>query len=78
METKINKLIKESGLKKEYIAFKVDVSIYTLANWRKGKSYPNIHQANKLKEILKLNHIDELLDRDNKLIRRNGFRKLIR
>ena len=57
MDTKINRLIKESGLKKEYIAFKVEVSIYTLRNWRLGASYPNINQANKLKEVLKLDSI---------------------
>jgi len=64
MMTKLNKLIKESGLKKIYIAEKLDVNLNTITNWVKGYSQPDINQAQKLKEILNLKSIDELIDKE--------------
>jgi len=64
MMTKLNKLIKESGLKKKYIAEKLDVNLNTITNWVKGISKPDISQAKQLKEILNLNSIDELIDKE--------------
>jgi len=56
MMTKLNKLIKESGLKKIYIAEKLDVNLNTITNWVKGYSQPDI--------ILNLKSIDELIDKE--------------
>jgi DNA-binding XRE family transcriptional regulator len=62
METKLNRLIKESGKKKEYIAWKVGVSIYTLTNWCRGTTYPNLRDAYMLKQVLNIKSIDDLVD----------------
>lgn len=59
--TKLNELIKESGLKKEYIAKNVGVSIWTITNWCKGVTWPTLQQALKLKDILRLDSIDDLV-----------------
>jgi len=64
MTTNLNVIIKKSGLKKEHIAKEMKVSIYTITNWVKGYTSPTIKQAKKLKEILNLNSIDELLDKE--------------
>jgi transcriptional regulator with XRE-family HTH domain len=61
MNSRINELIKISGYKKEYIAQKMEVSIYTITNWCKGYTSPTLEQAQKLKEVLGLKSIDELI-----------------
>lgn len=66
MSTNLNEIIKHSGLKKEYIAKQMKVSIYTITNWVKGYTSPTIIQAQKLKEILNLKSIDELIDKKAK------------
>lgn len=61
MTTNLNMLIKKSGYKKEKIAEFLNVSIWTITNWCKGNTSPNLEQANQLKTILNLNSIDELI-----------------
>lgn len=63
MTTKIASLIKKSGLKKEHIAEKAGVSVFTICNWCKGQTYPDMAKAYRLKKILKLSHMDELIDK---------------
>ena len=67
MKTKINKKMLKSGYKKEHIAKYVGVSIFTITSWCKGHTYPTIKQAQKLKEILGLDSIDELIDNNIKV-----------
>ena len=55
----MNILIKDSGLKKKHIAFLMGIHINTLSNWCREVTYPNLKQAQKLKEILKVKHIDD-------------------
>lgn len=52
MRLKIDEAIKESGLKKGYIADKLNVSHDTLTHWCKNRSYPRLDQAVKLADIL--------------------------
>jgi DNA-binding XRE family transcriptional regulator len=61
MTTNLNLLIKKSGYKKEKIAEFLDVSIWTITNWCKGYTSPTLEQAQKLKEVLNLQSIDELV-----------------
>jgi len=48
----IDEIIKESGLKNEYIARKVGVSVRTLYKWRKNETIPRLDQAIKLANLL--------------------------
>jgi len=61
---KLNELIKISGLKKEFIAKEIKVSVHTVSNWCKGYTSPTLEQAQKLKEILNLKTIDELIKKE--------------
>lgn len=63
---KLNKIIENSGLKKQFIAKKVGVTKQTISNWVLGKYLPNVIQAQKLSKILGLNNIDELIDSEDK------------
>ena len=58
----LSKLIDRSGLKKTFIAKRVGVTKQTISNWVMGRYSPNIIEAQKLKEILGLDSIDELVD----------------
>ena len=58
----LKKLIENSGLKQIFIAQKLGVTNQTITNWVMGKYSPNIVEAQKLKEILGLDSIDELVD----------------
>jgi len=62
INTKIGQKIKDSGLSQEYISYKVGISIFTLKNWIRGFTYPDIDKAKKLVEILGLKSIDELTE----------------
>ena len=63
MTINLNKLIKKSGYKKEKIAEFMNVSIWTITNWCKGYTSPTLEQAQKLKEVLGLTTIDELINK---------------
>lgn len=65
MVTLLNELIKESGLKKRFIAEKLGVNLNTITSWVKGTTNPNIDQLIKLKEILHLKSLDELIEKVN-------------
>ena len=50
--SKLSELIKESGLKKGYIARKLGVSVPTLQRYIEEINYPNAEIAHKLSKIL--------------------------
>lgn len=59
MKMCIEELIKESGLKKRYIADTIGVNENTLTNWIMGRSWPRLNQAIILAKILRCD-IDDL------------------
>jgi transcriptional regulator with XRE-family HTH domain len=63
---KIKELIKKSGLSQKYISKIIGISRFTLSNWAIGKTSPTLEQAQKLKEVLNLNSIDELVNNSPK------------
>jgi predicted transcriptional regulator len=58
-------MIKESGLKKEYIANKLEISTRQLRNYEKQISYIPMDKAYILKDLLRLEKVDDLYDRIN-------------
>lgn len=52
MKLIIEELIKDSGMKKRFIADKIGVNENTLNNWCKNRSVPKLDQAVQLAEIL--------------------------
>ena len=67
MNTRIGKIIKDSEFSQEYIAYRVVVSIFTIKNWINGLTYPDIDKAYKLKNVLGLRSVDDLItDKGNK------------
>jgi len=59
----LKQLIEEKGFTQTHLAKKLNVTKQTLTNWCKGYTSPNIIQAQKLKEVLGLNSIDELINK---------------
>ena len=59
---KLNELILKSGLKKEHIAKLTGVTNVTLSKWLSGETSPDFKYILKLKEILNLDSIDELVE----------------
>ena len=57
---KLKELIDGKGIRQTYLAEKLNVSKQTITNWVKVYSSPDINQAQKLKEILNLDSIDQL------------------
>jgi len=49
---KLSEIIKESGLKKGYIANKLGISVPTLQRYIEGINYPNAEIAHKLSNLL--------------------------
>jgi transcriptional regulator with XRE-family HTH domain len=50
---RLGEIIKESGLKKGYIARQLGIGVPTLQRYIEGNNYPNAKTAHKLSEILK-------------------------
>lgn len=48
----IDELIKEKGIKNEFLANKLNVSARTLYKWRKGETFPRLDKAVELAKIL--------------------------
>jgi len=61
MKMNLKKILEEKGIKQIYLAKKLNVSKQTLTNWCKGYTSPTLEQAQKLKEIINLKTIDELV-----------------
>ena len=61
----INERIKESGLKKSYIAMQMNVSKDTLTNWVNGRSMIKLDHAVELAELLGCK-VDDLYKREAK------------
>jgi DNA-binding XRE family transcriptional regulator len=62
MRCRIEELIKESGLRKDYIANKLGVSTRQLRNYEKQVSYPPMDKAYILADILRVK-VDDLYSR---------------
>lgn len=52
MRLVIDELIKEKGIKHEFIADKLNVSARTLYKWRKGDTIPRLDKAVELAQVL--------------------------
>ena len=52
MRLVIDELIKEKGIKHEFLANKLNVSARTLYKWRKSETFPRLDKAVKLAKIL--------------------------
>lgn len=59
---RLDELIRDSGLKKGYIAKELNVSKDTLTNWVKGKSCPALDKARLLADLLGCK-IDDLISK---------------
>lgn len=62
---RLEDLIRESGLKKEFIANKLGISYRQLRNYELQISYIPMDKAYILKDILKLDKVDDLYERYN-------------
>jgi hypothetical protein len=63
LRCKLTELIKNSGLKKEYIANKLEISTRQLRNYELQKSYIPMDKAYLLADILCLEKVDDLYER---------------
>ena len=48
----LKEILKAKGMKQNYLAKRVGVSVVTVSNWVKGKSSPSKKHLEKLSEIL--------------------------
>ncbi|PKR86087.1 helix-turn-helix transcriptional regulator [Heyndrickxia camelliae] len=62
MKSKIEELIKNSGLKKNFIADKLNVSVHQLRNYETGRSLIPIDKAYLLADLLGVK-VDDLYER---------------
>ncbi|MDF1507611.1 helix-turn-helix transcriptional regulator [Robertmurraya sp. DFI.2.37] len=63
MKSNIEKLVKESGFQKKFIAEKLGVSVHQLRNYETGKSLIPIDKGFVLADLLKVK-VDELYERE--------------
>lgn len=59
---RIDEIIKENGLRYNYVAKKLGVDDETLISWRKSRTFPRLDMAVKLADILNC-RVDDLYDR---------------
>ena len=57
----LDNILKEKGIMQIHLAKKLNVTKQTITNWCKGYTSPTLDQAQKLKEVLNLNSIDDLI-----------------
>lgn len=62
LRCRLEELIKESGLRKDFIADKLQISTRQLRNYEKQISYIPADKSYILKKILRLETIDELYE----------------
>lgn len=60
----LSKILEDKGMMQIRLAKKLNVSKQTITNWCKGYTSPTLDQAQKLKEVLNLKSIDELVSKD--------------
>jgi transcriptional regulator with XRE-family HTH domain len=48
----LKEIIKSKGMKQNYLAQRIGVSVVTVSNWVKGKSSPSEKNLQKLSELL--------------------------
>lgn len=54
MENRLETILKEKGLKKGWLAKKLNVTNQTITNWSKGYNYPDLQTLKKLSVILEV------------------------
>lgn len=62
MKSLIGELVQERGLKKQFVAEKLEVSREQVSRWVSGKSYPRLDKAFQLAELLAVK-VDDLYKR---------------
>lgn len=65
LRCRLEELIRESGLRKDFIANKLEISTRQLRNYELQKSYIPMDKAYILKELLNLEKVDDLYERNN-------------
>lgn len=65
LRCRLEELIKESGLRKDFIAGRLEISTRQLRNYELQKSYIPMDKAYLLAEILGLEKVDDLYERGN-------------
>jgi predicted transcriptional regulator len=63
LRCRLEELIKESGLRKDFIAGKLQISTRQLRNYELQISYIPMDKAYILKDILRLEKVDDLYER---------------
>ncbi|MFE3973204.1 MULTISPECIES: helix-turn-helix transcriptional regulator [unclassified Peribacillus] len=64
MRCKIEELVKQSGLRKDYIANELGISTRQLRNYELNRSYPPIDKAYLLADLLGV-RVDELYEKED-------------
>ena len=59
--TKLEKILIEKGVKKVWLAKKINKNLYELSNWLKGKRIPSYETMFKLSKALNI-PVDEIFD----------------
>lgn len=54
----LKEILKSKGIKQNYLAQRVGVSVVTVSNWVKGKSSPSKKHLDKLCEVLEVTEKD--------------------
>jgi hypothetical protein len=62
LRCRLEELIKESGLRKDYIASKLKITTRQLRNYELQKSYIPMDKGYMLKRILRLEKVDDLYE----------------
>lgn len=65
LRCRLEEFIKESGLRKDYIAAKLEISTRQLRNYELQKSYIPMDKAYILKDLLRLEKVDDLYERND-------------
>jgi predicted transcriptional regulator len=71
LRCRLEELIKESGLRKDYIANELEISTRQLRNYELQKSYIPMDKAYILKDLLKLEKLDDLYEQEEELEHNN-------
>lgn len=75
MQTKLELLMRKKKMTKQNLAYKLDVSLYSVEQWLKDKTSPRLIHALKLKDIFgKSCKLEDLL-KSSDAVRLNDSRK---
>jgi len=54
----LKEILKAKGIKQNYLAQRIGVSVVTMSNWVKGKAAPSKKNLEKLSEVLEVSQKD--------------------